>query len=107
LQAHGALKRANALSRRAFMQCLATSTLGGRDDRMINLGKHLSKIFGAVHSEAWDSLSIATPLDRAKCRDEPSLSARSAITRIFVTRAASPLRNGVSPAAACFKTKGA
>jgi hypothetical protein len=70
LQAHGALKRANALSRRAFMQCLATSTLGGRDDRMINLGKHLSKIFGAVHSEAWDSLSIATPLDRAKCRDE-------------------------------------
>jgi hypothetical protein len=44
------------------------STLGGRDDRTINLDQHLSKIFGAVHRETVDMLFTATRAIREKCR---------------------------------------
>jgi hypothetical protein len=79
-----------------LMQCLATSTLGGRDERTINLGKHLSKIFGAVPSEAWDILSIAEPLNWAKCCDEHHYRRANAISRILATHDASLSRKDFS-----------
>jgi glyoxylase-like metal-dependent hydrolase (beta-lactamase superfamily II) len=53
------------------MQCLATSTLGGRNDRTINLDKRLARIFGAVHSETVDMLFTVRRVTQAKCpRDD-------------------------------------
>jgi hypothetical protein len=47
------------------------STLGGRDVRTICLGKQVSKIFAAVHSETVDMLFTVRRVTQAKCpRDD-------------------------------------
>ncbi len=59
------------------------STLGGRDVRTIYLGKRVSKIFGAVHSETVDMLFTAKRLAREKCRSGNAFRQIVRFTEIF------------------------